>query len=175
MIRAAELQVACDDPGIPEENHFQRWAAAALSGGRAPVADGAEDEDGPPGRVSLCVVGERESRTLNKRFRDRDKATNVLSFPADLHPVVESDLLGDVVVCAPVVVREAREQGKNELDHWAHMVVHGVLHLLGHDHQTEAETRAMETLETAILHGLGVADPYAQQSETAASGALDEV
>lgn len=111
--------------------------------------------------VCIRVVGENESRTLNAGFRNRDKPTNVLSFPADMTlPGSEVRILGDVVVCAPVVRREAVEQNKKMNDHFAHMVVHGMLHLYGYDHIDAGEADAMENLEKDILGVLGVADPY---------------
>ena len=97
---------------------------------------------------------------MNRQYRGKDYATNVLSFPAELPRGVTSPLLGDLVVCAPVVAREAREQGKPPRDHYAHLTVHGVLHLLGFDHQNERDATRMETLETRVLAALGIADPY---------------
>jgi probable rRNA maturation factor len=107
------------------------------------------------GAVTIRVVGAAESRRLNRRFRGKDKPTNVLSFPYDV-----PGALGDVVICAPVVNREAREQGKAPAAHWAHMVVHGVLHLLGHDHIRAADAKMMEARERAILARLSYPDPY---------------
>jgi probable rRNA maturation factor len=104
------------------------------------------------------VVGSHESRALNARWRGRAKPTNVLSFPAA--PELGGGQLGDLVVCAPVVAREAREQGKPLAAHWAHMIVHGTLHLLGFDHERAADARRMEGRERALLARLGVADPY---------------
>ena len=129
---------------------FRRWVAAALAGAR---------HDGPA-ELSIRIVGSREGRVLNRRYRGRDYATNVLSFRAELPPGVGSPLLGDIVISAPVVVREAREQGKSAHDHYAHLVVHGVLHLLGYDHQRERDATRMETLETRILASLDIANPY---------------
>jgi probable rRNA maturation factor len=114
-----------------------------------------------PAELSIRIVGAREGRALNRQYRDKDYATNVLSFPAELPRGVASPLLGDMVICAPVVAREAREQGKSARDHYAHLTVHGVLHLLGFDHQNERDATRMETLETRILATLGIADPYA--------------
>jgi probable rRNA maturation factor len=106
------------------------------------------------------VVGEREGAELNRRWRGKPRATNVLSFPgAELH-AAGVRLLGDIVICAPVVDREAREQGKRRAAHWAHMVVHGTLHLLGYDHRTRSQAAAMEALEARLLARLGVDDPY---------------
>jgi probable rRNA maturation factor len=153
-----ELQVqrASAETPVPSDEEFAAWATAAL-----------KDE---PGRRALVirVVGEAESRALNRQYRDQDRPTNVLSFPADLEPDLEELLgqsgnalpLGDLVICAPMVAREASEQGKHPRPHWAHLVVHGVLHLLGHDHQRPAEAQLMEATETALLEGLGFDDPY---------------
>ncbi len=139
-------------PGLPDEARFQRWVLAALDGA------------GHPGEAALAlrVVAEDEGRELNHAWRGKDYPTNVLSFPFEQPPGLDAPLpeLGDLVLCAPVVVREAREQGKAEADHWAHLVVHGVLHLLGHDHQNDAEADVMEDLERRVLADLGIADPY---------------
>lgn len=118
-------------------------------------------------RAGICVriVGEAEGRELNTTYRLRDparaRATNVLSFPAGLPDWVDDPFLGDLVICAPVVAREAAAQGKPAAAHWAHMVVHGSLHLLGHDHQDDAAAERMEALETEILGTLGFPPPYA--------------
>lgn len=133
---------------LPTRKQFQRWVAAALNGQR----DAAE--------VSIRIVGEAEGAELNRTWRHKDYATNVLSFPAELPPGIRSPLLGDLVICAPVVIREAAQQGKSPEAHWAHLVVHGTLHLLGYDHETGAEAEAMEALETRMLAGLGYPDPY---------------
>ena len=136
--------------GIPSPVSFRRWVEAALAGARRRRA----------AELSIRIVGTREGRTLNRTYRDKDYATNVLSFPVDLPPGVRLPLLGDIAVCAPVVRREAAEQGKPVAHHWAHLTVHGVLHLLGYDHIVEAEAVRMEALETRILKGLGISDPY---------------
>jgi len=150
------VQRAFPSADTPADDCFARWATAALEGG--------------PGRRGLLVrlVGEEESRELNFRYRRKDRPTNVLSFPAELPEQVRarvaesagSDPLGDLVICAPVVEREARDQGKPPDDHWAHLVVHGVLHLLGYDHERRDEAADMERLEKRILAGLGIPDPY---------------
>jgi probable rRNA maturation factor len=110
--------------------------------------------------VALRVVGPAEGRRLNRDYRGRDYATNVLSFPAGALPAVEPRPLGDLVICASVVAREARAQHKSARAHWAHLVVHGVLHLLGHDHEDEAGARRMERREAAVLRALGYPNPY---------------
>ncbi len=147
-----ELHLAYAVPrrGIPAPASFRRWVAAALRGARHRA----------PAELSIRIVGAREGRALNRRYRGKDHATNVLSFPVELPRGVESPLLGDLAICAPVVAREAREQGKLPRDHYAHLTVHGVLHLLGHDHQNDHEAARMEALETRILASLGIADPY---------------
>jgi len=136
--------------GIPSPVSFRRWVEAALAGARQRRA----------AELSIRIVGAREGRTLNRTYRDKDYATNVLSFPVDLPPGVHLPLLGDIAICAPVVRREAAEQGKPVAHHWAHLTVHGVLHLLGYDHIEDAEAVRMEALETRILKGLGISDPY---------------
>jgi probable rRNA maturation factor len=108
----------------------------------------------------LRLVDRSESESLNSRYRGKGGPTNVLSFAADLPEEVALPLLGDIVICAPLVAEEAAGQGKAERDHWAHLVVHGVLHLLGYDHQDPAEAQRMEKLEVEILNQLGIADPY---------------
>ena len=141
--------------GLPAANSFRKWVAAALKG-RIREAD-----------LAIRIVGTKEGRSLNRHYRDRDYATNVLSFPADLPEGlpkgVKMPLLGDLVICAPVVVREAREQNKPLNDHYAHLTVHGTLHLLGWDHEDEREAECMEQLEREILASLGIADPYLEE------------
>jgi probable rRNA maturation factor len=136
--------------GVPAPASFRRWVEAALKGARRRKAT----------EVSIRIVDADEGRALNLQYRGRDYATNVLSFPADLPPGLNLPLIGDLVICAPVVAREAAEQGKRLADHWAHLTIHGTLHLLGYDHIEEAEAEAMEGLETRVLAGLGIADPY---------------
>ena len=137
--------------GIPSSASFRRWVEAALHGARRRKAT----------ELSIRIVDADEGRGLNRDYRGKDYATNVLSFEADLPPELKLPLIGDMVICAPVVAREAAEQGKRPSDHWAHLTVHGTLHLLGYDHIVAAEAEAMEALETRILAGLGIADPYA--------------
>jgi probable rRNA maturation factor len=132
--------------GIPAPSSLRAWALAALEGAT-------------PGEITIRVVAEEESAKLNGKFRHKPYATNVLSFPYEAEALSEP-VLGDLVICAPVVAREAAEQGKEPHAHWAHMVVHGVLHLLGHDHIQEDEAEKMEAKERQILAKLGFPDPY---------------
>lgn len=145
------LQTATQIGNLPTRAQFRRWVAAALADRR----DAAE--------VSLRIVDEEEGASLNRTWRHKDYPTNVLSFPAHLPAELKSPLLGDLVICAPVVVREAAEQGKSPEAHWAHLVVHGTLHLLGYDHENDMDAAQMEALETAILAGLGYPDPYRER------------
>ena len=108
---------------------------------------------------TICIVDEAQSRELNRSYRGKDRATNVLAFAADSE-LLDYDCLGDLVICAPVVQAEACEQGKSPQAHWAHLVVHGMLHLQGYDHQTEDQAAAMEALEVEILDTLGYTNPY---------------
>jgi probable rRNA maturation factor len=146
LSRARGLSAA----GIPRPDSFRQWAAAALAVARRRRAS----------ELSIRLVDATEGRELNRHYRERDYATNVLSFPADLPPGVRLPLLGDLIICAPVIAREAVEQGKPLRHHYAHMTVHGVLHLLGHDHLIDAEAERMEALERRALAGLGIPDPY---------------
>jgi probable rRNA maturation factor len=134
--------------GVPLKSSFAKWMAAIPELRRRRF------------EVNIVVVDARQGRRYNRQFRHRDYATNVLSFPWEPAPGEKSRLLGDLVICAPVVAREAAEQGKRPRDHWAHLTIHGVLHLLGHDHETDAEAEKMEALEIRILAGLGIANPY---------------
>lgn len=140
--------------GVPAAVSFRKWVAAALQS-RIRDAD-----------LAVRIVGTREGRALNRHYRGRDYATNVLSFPADvadgvvLPKGVRLPLLGDIVLCAPVVAREAKEQGKPLAAHYAHLTVHGTLHLLGWDHQDAREADAMEAIEREVLATLGIDDPY---------------
>jgi probable rRNA maturation factor len=152
-----DLQIVTGEAPVPAETDLARWAEAALAGRRA----GAE--------LTIRVVGREEGRALNRRYRGPDRPTNVLSFPFELpagmgvdDPLQDGvgDFLGDLVICAPVVQDEAREQGKPEAAHWAHLVVHGVLHLIDYEHVTDEGAVQMEALETAIIQGLGFPPPY---------------
>jgi probable rRNA maturation factor len=151
-----DLQIATEASDLPVVPELERWVAAALQGRRERAA------------LTIRLVGEEEGAELNRSYRGRDGATNVLSFPFDLPPGVDpqdpiAHLLGDLVICADVVRREAIEQAKTVQAHWAHMVVHGVLHLLDYDHLTEPDAAEMESLETGILGALGFPPPYEDQ------------
>lgn len=147
-MKGLSLQVACQAPNLPTKAQFKRWVMAVL----------------PPEKHTweLCIrlVDHSESQSLNQQYRGKKKPTNVLSFPSDLPPELNVPLLGDLVLCAQVVAEEAQQQGKSLQAHYAHMVVHGCLHLLGYDHQEDAQAEAMEALETQILQGLGLPNPY---------------
>ena len=114
--------------------------------------------------LNILIVDAATGRRYNNEFRGRDYATNVLSFPYEPAPGEPVGLLGDLVICAPVVAREALEQGKSTRDHFAHLTIHGVLHLLGHDHENDSDAEKMEALERTILASLGIADPYAHSA-----------
>lgn len=149
-----DLQVASDAAGLPSEAEFRSWCELAL---RQRQNDS---------ELTIRLVDEAEGRELNKTWRHKDYATNVLSFPADVpDELLDIPLLGDLVICAPVVIREAAEQGKSVQTHWAHLVIHGCLHLLGYDHIDDVEAEEMEGLERELLAELGHPDPYAADEE----------
>ena len=143
-----DVQRATSCSPLPTDADLAHWAAAAVGEHRAEA------------EISLRIVDEDESQALNSQYRGQDKPTNVLSFPADIPPELGLPLLGDLVICAQVVAREAEAQHKALSAHWAHMVVHGTLHLLGYDHIADDEAEIMENLETRILGSLGISDPY---------------
>lgn len=144
-----DIQSASSEP-VPEEQDIRNWLAAALS----------EQALRGEAEVSVRLVDTAEMATLNETYRGKAGPTNVLSFPAELPAELDLPLLGDIVICAPVVIREAAEQGKTLPAHWAHMTVHGALHLLGYDHIEDQNAAVMEALESAILQGLGYPCPY---------------
>lgn len=135
---------------LPTDEQLQRWAEAALES----RTSFAEPE------LTIRLVSEEESQALNHEYRGKEKSTNVLSFPFEAPPQVPIELLGDLIICIAVVEREAEEQGKTTEAHWAHMVVHGCLHLLGYDHIKDDEAEEMEALEGTILDSLGFSNPY---------------
>jgi probable rRNA maturation factor len=143
-----ETRYAARRPWVPRPAQFARWATVALERTRTPTS------------LSVYVVGAARSRSLNARYRGRDKPTNVLSFAgAGMGPDGRKSL-GELVICAPVVAREARDQGRSRESHWAHMTVHGILHLLGFGHERAAQARTMAAMEVQLLEKLGFSDPY---------------
>ena len=155
MSLGIDVQVAGGRSGLPGVAKFRHWARAALLGRRRDA------------ELTIRIVDAAESQALNRRYRGKDKPTNVLSFPAELPEDLGLPLLGDVVICREVVEGEAAAQGKAPDAHWAHMVIHGVLHLLGYDHETDEEACAMEALETGIMAELGWPDPYGESAGAA--------
>ncbi len=145
---AVNVQYALVAEGIPEEDAIRQWVLQALP------------EHKKNAELTLRIVDEAEMTALNRQYRGKEGATNVLSFPCEAIPGVDADLLGDIVICAPVVASEAVAQDKPLDAHWAHIVVHGVLHLLGYDHQQDGEAHRMEVRETELLASLGYANPY---------------
>lgn len=144
-----DLQIAVEDEqGLPAYEDVSTWLTAAIT----PFQ--------PQAEVTVRIVDNEESHQLNLEYRGKDKPTNVLSFPFEAPPGIELDLLGDLVICRQVVEQEAKEQNKTLQAHWAHMVVHGSLHLLGYDHIEEDEAEEMESLETELMQKLGFEDPY---------------
>lgn len=141
------VQKVSSETCIPDNACFRKWAAAALPAGKA-------------SELTIRIVDQAESAALNQRYRDKPGATNVLSFAAEIPPELGLPLLGDLVICAPLVRQEAAQCGKDLNAHWAHLVIHGVLHLQGLDHVTDEQAREMESLEVALLQRLGFPDPY---------------
>lgn len=149
MIIEVVVQRISETPQQPTDEQLMRWTQSA--------AKGIEDEM----EIVIRIVDEAESQVLNRDYRGKDQPTNVLSFPFEAPAGLPRDYLGDLVICAPVVSREAAEQGKSLEAHWAHMVIHGMLHLRGYDHLNDAGAAEMEGLELEILSELGYPDPYA--------------
>lgn len=144
-----EIQSVSEAKGLPGHDLIYQWVETACL-----------QIDVCPAEVLVRLVDKEESQMLNNQYRGRDKPTNVLSFCADVPDYIDGCELGDIVICADVVQLEAEQQGKQIMAHWAHMVVHGVLHLNGYDHQNDTEAEQMEKIETKILDKLGFPDPY---------------
>jgi probable rRNA maturation factor len=142
------LQKACSDSTIPSPQQLKTWAKAAV------ILHRNEAE------LTIRIVNKAEIHALNRQYRHKDKPTNVLSFPFEAPPGIQLPLLGDIIICAEVVAEEAKDQHKQLTDHWAHMVVHGTLHLLGYDHIESADAEKMESLEAQILEKFNVSNPY---------------
>ncbi|MBU6950021.1 rRNA maturation RNase YbeY [Hahella sp. HN01] len=149
-----DIQIASEEADLPSEEQLILWAQAALR------------ETGDH-EVTIRIVDAEESQELNAQYRGKDKPTNVLSFPFENPPGLTLPLLGDLVICAPVVFNEAVEQQKTAAAHWAHMVIHGMLHLQGYDHIIDEEAEVMESLETELVTSLGFPPPYATNSSLA--------
>jgi probable rRNA maturation factor len=152
---SVDLQLVADVADPPDEFQVGRWVEAALRAAGASSATGFD--------LAVRLVDEDESQALNKRYRQQDKPTNVLSFSFDGLAGLPAEAvrpLGDLVICVPVVEREAKERGKKLHEHWAQMVIHGTLHLLGHDHHAEEQANLMEALEARILQEFGIENPY---------------
>jgi probable rRNA maturation factor len=147
-----EIQNASESVTLPEDKLLIEWADQAL------------DEKNINAEVTLRVVDIEEGQFLNKEWRNKDYATNVLSFPVGDTIEQAPDLLGDIVICAPIVEKEAKEQGKEVEAHWAHLIIHGILHLQGYDHESETDAEVMETKEIQILKNIGYKNPYEQES-----------
>lgn len=149
-----DLQLAVEnEQGLPTEQDIQLWLDKTIP----QFQENAE--------LTVRIVDTQESHQLNHEYRGKDKPTNVLSFPFEAPPGIELDLLGDLIICRQVVEKEAEEQSKPLLAHWAHMVVHGSLHLLGYDHIEDDEAEEMESLETEIMQSMGFEDPYILESK----------
>ena len=148
-----EIQTVFHAIGQPDQKHIQRWVDAALDGFN-------QDTE-----IVVRIVDEQESTELNEQYRLKPGPTNILSFPVEIPEGIELNLLGDLVVCAPVLEKEALEQHKALTDHWAHIIVHGVLHLLGYDHIDDEEAELMESKEIAILNKLNIKNPYIQDND----------
>ncbi|MBT0588095.1 rRNA maturation RNase YbeY [Alteromonas oceanisediminis] len=148
MTAVVDRQVACENT-VPDDATLAIWIDSVLA------YAGIDNKE-----ITVRFVSSAESQQLNDQFRGKDKPTNVLSFPFECPPEVNIPLLGDLVICADVVEQEAREQGKPLDHHYAHLTLHGVLHLLGYDHIEEQQAQEMERLETQLLAKLGIDDPY---------------
>ena len=146
-----DIQIACEQAQLPSDEQLALWVETALAGHQEEA------------ELTIRIVEEAESQQLNDVYRGKNKPTNVLSFPFEVPEGIELSLLGDLVICASVVEAEAKQQNKLLFDHWAHMVIHGVLHLLGYDHIQEQDAEQMEALERQLLLSLGISDPYQEQ------------
>ncbi len=148
-----EIQSIYTSKGQPDQEQIQRWVDASLDGYH-------QDTE-----IVVRIVDEQESAELNQQYRHKTGSTNILSFPVEIPEGIELNLLGDLVICAPVLEKEALEQNKVLTDHWAHIIIHGVLHLLGYDHIDETQAELMESKEITILNTLSIKNPYIQDND----------
>ncbi|MDM3872479.1 rRNA maturation RNase YbeY [Porticoccus sp. W117] len=148
-----DIENASGSDDVPDDEHIHRWVKAALQA--LPT-----EQQRSSAELSVRIVSEQESQNLNHRYRQKNSPTNVLSFPSELPPELNIPLLGDLAICAQVVAREAQQQQKTADAHWAHMLVHGTLHLLDYDHIDDGDADEMEALETQIITDLGFPEPY---------------
>ena len=154
MSHIIDLQIACAQTELPTKEQFQLWVDTAL----AEVSNKQQDFE-----LTIRLVNSEESQQLNNQYRGKDKPTNVLSFPFEVPDGIELNLLGDLIICIEVMKQEAQEQNKALFNHWAHLVIHGCLHLVGFDHISDSEADEMEAIEVTILEKLGIANPYLEQ------------
>ncbi|KGJ96158.1 rRNA maturation RNase YbeY [Colwellia psychrerythraea] len=155
MSHVIDLQIACQQTELPSKEQFQLWVDTALA---AVISKPNQEFE-----LTIRLVNSDESQQLNSQYRGKDKPTNVLSFPFEVPDGIELNLLGDLIICIEVMKQEAQAQNKALFDHWAHLVIHGCLHLLGFDHISDDEALEMESLEVAILSKLGINNPYLEQ------------
>ena len=147
-----DIQIISQSKQLPEQEQFQNWVDAVLN-------DESQDAE-----FVIRIVDEAEMIQFNEQYRDKKGSTNILSFPFEAPEGIDSHLLGDMLVCAPVVEKEAQQQNKELNHHWAHMIVHGVLHLLGYDHVDDQDAEEMEALEIKILKKIKIKNPYEEKS-----------
>jgi probable rRNA maturation factor len=153
-----DLQLACEsEHALPELHQLEQWVEATLNTASEQPLEIAE--------LTVRIVDSEESQQLNAQYREKDKPTNVLTFPFQNPPGITLPLLGDLVICKSVVENEAQEQQKQLLSHWAHMIIHGTLHLLDYDHIEDDEAEMMESIETKLMIELGFSDPYLSEKE----------
>jgi probable rRNA maturation factor len=155
MTHVIDLQIACLATELPTKKQFQLWVDTAL-----------EEVSSDPSQefeLTIRLVNSEESQQLNNQYRSKDKPTNVLSFPFEVPDGIELNLLGDLIICIEVMEQEAKEQNKALFDHWAHLVIHGCLHLVGFDHISDSEALEMESIEIIILEKLGITNPYLEK------------
>jgi probable rRNA maturation factor len=155
MAHVIDLQIACAPTELPTAEQFQLWVYAAL----AEVSSEPKQDF----ELTIRLVNTEESQQLNNQYRGKDKPTNVLSFPFEVPDGIDLNLLGDLIICIEVMKKEAQEQNKALFDHWAHLVIHGCLHLVGFDHISDSEAEEMESIEITILEKLGINNPYLEQ------------